>query len=277
MTTTFRYYIADHTFYNKAAVDLNEELLKIKYNFGNLETINLYNSFLSVTFIHDNTNNAVAPSRGFYHSITLGEGGILPQYILNSFDNNFSYSKFIKISTSNRYFINISNKEGENVIASKFIIADNISRGGGPKVVPIQPVYRYFSGGSNSLRGWNALANGFVNEKRFGGNFWLEGSFEFRKKLFPGSLSFTKNIGAVVFLDYGNVWETHTDFRIDQIALALGFGLRYNIFIGPIRVDLGFKLFDPLDVDGKKWLYQNDFKTIFIHKLAISFGVGEAF
>lgn len=274
---SLRYHIADHTFYNKATVDLNEELLKIKYNFGDLQTINLYNSFLSLTFIHDNTNNAVAPSRGFYHSITFGEGGILPQLILNSFNNDFSYSKFFKLSTSNRYYINISNKEGENVIASKFIIADNISRGGGPKVVPIQPIYRYFSGGSNSLRGWYSNANGFMNEKRFGGNFWLEGSVEFRKQLFPGSSSFTKNISSVIFADYGNVWETHSDFRIDQVALALGFGARYKIFFGPVRVDVGFKIYDPLDIDGKKWLYQNDFKTIFTNKLAINFGIGEAF
>lgn len=274
---SFRYYIADHTFYNKATIDLNEELLKIKYDFGDLPTINLFNSFLSISLIHDNTNNAIAPSRGFYHSITVGEGGLLPQWILNSFKNDFSYSKFIKLSTSNRLYINLANNEGENVIASKFIIADNISRGGGPKVVPIQPIYRYFSGGSNSLRGWYANSNGFVNEKRFGGNFWLDGSIEFRKKLFPGSSTFTKNIGAVVFADYGNVWETHSDFRFDQIAIALGFGLRYNIFIGPIRIDLGFKLYDPLDAEGKKWLLQNDFKTIFKNKLAVNFGIGEAF
>jgi outer membrane protein assembly factor BamA len=232
---------------------------------------------LSITFIHDNTNNAIAPSRGFYHSITAGEGGLLPQWILNSFENNFSYSKFIKLSTSNRFYLNLSNTEGENVIATKFIIADNITRGGGPKVVPIQPIFRYFRGGSNSLRGWYSNSNGFVNDRRFGGNFWLDGSFEFRKKLFPGSSTFTKNIGAVVFADYGNVWETHQDFRFDQIAIAIGFGLRYNIFIGPIRVDFGFKLYDPLDADGKKWLLQNDFKTIFSKKLAVNFGIGEAF
>lgn len=274
---SFRYYIADHTFYNKATIDLSEELMRIKYDIGDLQTINLFNSFLSITLIHDNTNNAVAPSRGFYHSITVGEGGQLPQWILTSFDNNFSYSKFIKLSTSNRFYINISKKEGENVIASKFILADNISRGGGPKVVPIQPIYRYFSGGSNSLRGWYANSNGFVNEKHFGGNFLLEGSLEFRKNLFPGSTSFTKNIGAVVFTDFGNVWETHKEFRFDQIAVAIGFGLRYNIFIGPIRVDFGFKLYDPLAPDSEKWLLQNNFKTIFSSKFAVNLGIGEAF
>jgi len=274
---SFRYYIADHTFYNKATFDLNEELMRIKYEFGDLTSVNLYSSFLSTTFIHDNTNSAVAPSRGFYHSITVGEGGLLPQLILNSFDNNFYYSKFVKLSTSNRYFINLSNKEGENVIASKLYISDNISTGSGPKVIPIQPLYRYFSGGSNSLRGWTPLSNGFVNDRRMGGNFWIEGSFEFRKELFPGSLTFTKNIKAAAFVDYGNVWETHNDFRVEQIAIAIGAGLRYKIFIGPIRVDFGFKLYDPLALNGEKWLYQNSFKTIFKEKFTISFGIGEAF
>jgi outer membrane protein assembly factor BamA len=274
---SLRYSISDNAFYNKATLDLNEELMRFKYTFGDMQYVNLYNSFLSITFIHDNTNNAIAPSRGFYHSITAGEGGLLPQLILNSFDNNFNYTKFIKLSTSNRYYINLSNKEGENVVASKFITSVNIKSGSGPKVVPIQPLYRYFSGGSNSMRGWTPLSNGFVDDRRIGGNLWLEGSFEFRKILFPGSTSFTKNIGAVVFVDYGNVWETYKIFRLDQIAFDIGAGLRYKIFIGPVRVDFGFKIYDPLAPEGQKWLLQNDFKTIFKEKFTINFGIGEAF
>jgi hypothetical protein len=42
-------------------------------------------------------------------------------------------------------------------------------------------------------------------------------------------------------------------------------------------VDLGFKLFDPLDIEGKKLLFQNDFKSIFTKKVALNFGIGEAF
>ncbi len=274
---SFRYYIADHTFYNKATLDLNEELMKIKYTFGEMQTVNLFSSFLSTTFIHDNTNSAVSPSRGYYHSITFGEGGLLPELILNSFENDFSYTKFYKVSTSNRFYINLSRKEGENVIASKLFSAVNVAFGSGPKIVPIQPIYRYFSGGSNSLRGWTPLSNGFVDDRRIGGNFWLEGSIEFRKVLFPGSTSFTKNISTAIFADIGNVWETYNIFRLDQIAFALGAGLRYKIFIGPVRVDFGFKIYDPLAPDGFKWILQNDFKTIFQEKFTINFGIGEAF
>lgn len=275
---SLRYYISDNTFYNKATIDLNEELARIKYSFGNLGTINLYTSFLSVTFIHDNTNNAIAPSRGYYHSITAGEGGLLPGIILNAVKSNFFvYSKFAKLSTSNRFYFNLANLEGENVIASKFILADNFEKESGNRVVPLQPQYKYYSGGSNSLRGWSANSNGFVKDTRFGGNFWIEGSVEFRKKLFPGSNNFKRNIGAVLFADFGNVWENHRDFRLNQIAIAIGTGIRYNIFIGPIRVDFGFKLFDPSADDSKKWLFQNNLKTIFKNKFVVNFGIGEAF
>ena len=91
---------------------------------------------------------------------------------------------------------------------------------------------------------------------------------------FPGKDNFLKNISGAFFLDYGNVWESDKDFRFNQIALAIGFGVRYNLFIGPIRVDFGFKLYDPLDKD--KWLF-NNFSRIFKDKFAIQFGIGEAF
>lgn len=274
---SFRYYIADHTFYNKATIDLSEEFMKFKYTFGNMQDVNLFNSFLSFTLIHDNTNSAIAPYKGYYHSITAGEGGLLPELVLNAFKNNMSYTKFFKVSTSNRFYYNISDNEGENVIASKFVTAVNFAYGSGEKLVPIQPIYRYFSGGSNSMRGWLPLSNGFVNDKRIGGNFLLENSIEFRKILFPSSTSFTKNFKAVIFADFGNVWETIGIFRADQIAIDVGAGIRYNIFIGPVRVDFGFKIYDPLDIDGRKWIIQNDFVTILKEKFTINFGIGEAF
>ncbi|MEO8513835.1 MAG: BamA/TamA family outer membrane protein, partial [Ignavibacteria bacterium] len=88
---------------------------------------------------------------------------------------------------------------------------------------------------------------------------------------------FMKNLGAAFFVDYGNVWETHKDFKFSQIALAIGFGPRYDLFVGPIRFDFGFKLYDPSAPEGKKWLFEdlpNFFKD---KKWAIQFGIGQAF
>ena len=49
-------------------------------------------------------------------------------------------------------------------------------------------------------------------------------------------------IGALdgaAFLDAGNVFENAFDIDFGEIRASVGFGLRYQSPIGPIRVDLG--------------------------------------
>ena len=49
-------------------------------------------------------------------------------------------------------------------------------------------------------------------------------------------------IGAALFADAGNVFVRATDVKLTSLLGAVGFGVRYRSPIGPIRVDLGFKL-----------------------------------
>jgi outer membrane protein insertion porin family len=49
-------------------------------------------------------------------------------------------------------------------------------------------------------------------------------------------------LGAVAFLDAGNVFPTVADMDFRQMRAAVGVGLRYRSPVGPVRVDLGFKL-----------------------------------
>jgi len=263
-----------HTFYNTGLVELNEELVWFKYEDID-STLKLFNSVLSVTAIHDNTNDAFNPSAGFYHSISAGSGGLIPKLIIEGSDLNISYSQYVKLFTDNRFYFNLSKRPGNTVIATNFKAGDIIEYGSGDKLIPVQPLYKFFSGGSSSLRGWNAQKNGMVDTTENGGNFLLEGSIELRKKLFPRSRSFTKNIGMALFFDYGNIWKNHSEFKFNEIALAVGFGIRYDFLIGPIRIDFGFKLYDPKDAEDK-WLF-NNFERVFKDKLAIHFGIGQAF
>ena len=140
----------------------------------------------------------------------------------------------------------------------------------------VSPNQTFFAGGSNSVRGWRGrelipsdqLLNLFppsLNEqlKIRGGNILLEGSFEYRRK-------FQKEYGFVVFTDYGNTWNTFDEIRLDQIAVAVGTGLRYYSPIAPFRIDFGFKFYDPSDM---KFIFDKEFfSTMIIH-----FGIGEAF
>lgn len=140
----------------------------------------------------------------------------------------------------------------------------------------VSPNQTFFAGGSNSVRGWrgrelipsNELLNLFpstLNEelKIRGGNLLLEGSFEYRRK-------FEEEYGFAFFTDYGNTWNNFEEIRIDQIALAIGTGIRYYSPIAPFRLDFGFKFYDPKD---QKFIFDKQFfDTMVIH-----FGIGEAF
>ena len=52
----------------------------------------------------------------------------------------------------------------------------------------------------------------------------------------------TPAIGLVAFLDAGNVYDRVGHLDLGRLRSGAGFGVRYASPIGPIRVELGFKL-----------------------------------
>jgi outer membrane protein insertion porin family len=52
----------------------------------------------------------------------------------------------------------------------------------------------------------------------------------------------TKALGVVGFIDAGNVFARTTDIDLGELRSSAGFGVRYKSPVGPIRIDLGFKL-----------------------------------
>jgi outer membrane translocation and assembly module TamA len=49
-------------------------------------------------------------------------------------------------------------------------------------------------------------------------------------------------LGAVAFVDGGNVFRAIDEMDFSKLRGAVGFGLRYRSPVGPIRIDLGIKL-----------------------------------
>jgi outer membrane protein assembly factor BamA len=279
------YFIADFTFYNNAYSDITLDLLRIKYKklySTETDTIkegtinNLMNSIIGLTLVHDNTDDAFNPTRGFFHSITVEDAGLLPR-VINVVTKNIDYSQYVKFYIPNRVYFNVTRKRGVGVFASNIEIGDIIEYGRDDNIVSPPIIYRFFAGGSNSLRGWGAKQAGILFRPEDGGLFMFEGSWEYRWRTFANSSSFMKDISTVYFIDYGNVWENHKQFRFDQIALAAGFGIRYNTFVGPLRIDFGFRLYDPKANEGEKWLFQSFDQIFKPQKFAIQFGLGQAF
>lgn len=96
---------------------------------------------------------------------------------------------------------------------------------------------RYFLGGATNLRGWGRFEVSPLTEQGnpIGGATLLNFSAELRMPL-------VGNLGGVIFLDGGNVWQDPWQFSVNDLRYDVGPGLRYNTPIGPFRADLGYQL-----------------------------------
>ncbi len=99
---------------------------------------------------------------------------------------------------------------------------------------------RFFAGGDTSVRGFalDRLGDDATIDKYgfpLGGNATLILNGELR-------FSMTRTIDIVGFLDGGNVYDRVSNMSLTRIRGGAGFGVRYQSPVGPIRVDLGFKL-----------------------------------
>lgn len=133
---------------------------------------------------------------------------------------------------------------------------------GNSKMLPFEK--RYFSGGANSVRGWNVRTLGpgsfksrnsnidFINQS---GDIRLDMNIEYRTFLFW-------KLHGAVFVDAGNIWTIRDyadqpggEFRLKtfykEIAVAYGLGLRFNFDYFILRFDAGMKAIDPAYPDGK--------------------------
>ena len=159
----------------------------------------------------------------------------------------------------------------------------------------------FYAGGSSSIRGWRPRRLGpgsFVtlvtdqegnptttinDEIEQPGEILIETSVELRREL----VGFVEG---ALFLDAGNVWRVENttndpDFRsavfrfsnfINQMALAGGAGVRFDLQFLILRFDLGIKVIDPAKDIGNRFLGRNIF-TNFRDNSEINIGIGYPF
>jgi outer membrane protein insertion porin family len=152
-------------------------------------------------------------------------------------------------------------------LASPF---ERVVDGVDPDGHPIQQVVRdlpaserFFAGGDTTVRGFSLDSVG-VPETITPAGFPLGGDAEI---VLNAELRTPVRgpIGAVLFADAGNVFVRATDLKLTNLLGSLGFGVRYRSPIGPIRVDVGFKL-DRRVIGGK-----------LEPRYALHFSIGQAF
>jgi outer membrane protein insertion porin family len=102
----------------------------------------------------------------------------------------------------------------------------------GTDVIPIQE--RLFLGGENTVRSFRESELGPKDRDgdALGGEVRNFASIELRQHLI-------ERLDGALFVDAGDVGFTASD-ALDDIRWAIGFGLRYGLPIGPLRLDVGF-------------------------------------
>ena len=186
------------------------------------------------------------------------------------------YSQFVKTSIDFRYYNNTVKKGW----VTRFYAGTGVTYGNS---VVMPYVEQYFSGGSNSLRGFMARSlgpgsyepveyNGIVDQT---GDIKLEFNAEYR---FP----FTELMQGALFLETGNVWLLNVDenrpgaqFKFstfaNQLAVGTGLGLRFDFNFFVLRTDFGLPLRYPYDDGGGNWNTFHEVLSQFKFNLAIGY------
>ena len=137
---------------------------------------------------------------------------------------------------------------------------------------------QFYVGGASSMRGWQAraLGPGFDEmDHTFSipsqtGDFKMEFDAEYRFDMFW-------KLEGALFAEAGNVWNIKRlpESFFSSVALDWGAGLRLDLDFILIRVDAGFKVYDPAREYGNHWLVPDDWFRR--NGFAFHFGVGYPF
>ena len=175
---------------------------------------------------------------------------------------NASISQYIKAQSDLRYYWEINAKTR---LANRLIMGFGYPYGNSQQLPYIK---QFFIGGNNSIRAFrsrsigpgtyrdpNADSTAFFPDQS--GDIKLEMNTELRYK-------FNKILEGAFFVDAGNIWLYNKDTLrkgaqfsskfLSQLAVGTGVGLRINLSILLLRIDLGVPLREPWLPVGQRWV-----------------------
>ena len=274
--------------YTKLFVDWNLQLSDPKTVKTQQDTIigndfrRQINSFITITLQRDIRNDIFYPSAGNFQSISIEEGGFFPRAFGKTLGVNLPYSQYVKLILNGQWYWDPTNNK-DFIWATRWRTGGAFLYGDSPlKDIPF--TQRFYSGGSGSVRGWRARylgASMLQTQREQGGNALFEGNIEARWNLLKGAgnLGFIdlEKFSLVFFYDCGNIWTEPKKIRLSEVAMAFGFGVRYNTIAGPIRIDFGMKLYDPDAPETRRWVTQKRFFPETFTEGVLHLGVGHTF
>lgn len=263
--------IGDHFFYQVAPIQINYvRLNKVSEKFYELLNQDRglratfqshFNAGLSSTWYYASDTAPVPKSS--YHFARLGfdaSGNVLSLFngmmpvsedgerlILGS-----PYSQFVRAELNLGRTFRWGEEDGQ-AFAMRLVLGAGFAYGNSSEI-PYEK--QFFAGGANGMRAWQARSLGpgsdpvshFFSIPSQSGNFKFEFDMEYRFKMF------WKFEGAL-FAEVGNVWDSLRDYNlVTTLAGDWGLGLRLNLDFILVRLDGGFKVYEPSRFEGKRWV-----------------------
>ena len=172
------------------------------------------------------------------------------------------YSQFVKFDIDVRKYFGLFNNK--HTLALRQFIGVGIPYGNSTSMPFVRS---YFNGGSNDIRAWRVFgglgpADSQLDEKvrsYIMDNIKLTTNIEYR-------MPFTKMFEGVAFVDAGNIWSLKDngfadDFKfnkfLSQMGVGTGIGLRINVAYITLRLDAAYKVYDPNQPEGDRWVIKN--------------------
>lgn len=233
-------------------------------SFVNKENPLLTSTIFSFGINGDTRNDIFSPSSGYFLSFLAD----LAPFKVNKYTGA---SQFLRFQAFLSQYFSLSY---QSIIAYKMKFGHILTFDKENSITPYD--LQFYAGGANSIRGWASRRLRFYGTSEYkyeasseteliedyiGSATILEGSIEYRYKLAGVSNQsirrVLKDVQLATFVDFGNAYnwyllnniEGNDDISIAKIlkgiAVAAGFGIRYESPIGVIRADLGWKLYDP--------------------------------
>lgn len=176
----------------------------------------------------DRRDNILDPHEGYFLELRAEEGGT---WAGGEFD-------YLKITADARGYLEVSSRV---VLAARILF-------GGTLAGDLPITRRFFGGGAADHRGFGSRqlsptvsrenpGSGEIERTQIGGEALVESSGEIRL-----DVARLRNewLGVVGFVDAGDVTESLGDLGTPHVAA--GVGLRYDTVVGPVRLDVAFRL-----------------------------------
>lgn len=247
--------------------DTLEDIANFKINLSNL----VYNGFIigsTYEYVFNTSADDNKKKNNFYISV-LGDiaGNILGVAKNTSLDqppkNVFGsqFAQYLKFQTDFRYYYKL---QPNTIFAARWLTGVGVPYGNSYQLPNVK---QFFSGGSNSLRGFPPRLVGpgtfHVTNTEFIevlGDIKLELSGELRAKLY-------QFIDGALFIDAGNIWMfrdnpnfvggTFSNNFYNELAVSAGLGVRLDFSILVLRLDFATPVRKPWMAQGDRWRFHD--------------------